>query len=103
MGFFRNLFRNKKRDNELPQLINGNDYPDFWKQIENFKEFAESVNQGVKDGNSVLVAETVSKLRMEECERCDYYDKKQTRCRKCGCYMKVKVKFNNTQCPIGKW
>ena len=68
MRFIRNLFRNKKRDNELPQLLNGNDYPDFWKQIENFKKFAESVNQGVKDGKGVLVPEEVSKLRIEECE-----------------------------------
>ncbi len=103
MGIFRNLFRNKKRDNELPQLIDGNDYPDFWSQIENFKEFAESVNQGAKEKKGILCSEEVSKLRIEECERCNYYDKQQTRCRKCGCYMKVKVKFTNTKCPIGKW
>ena len=103
MRFIRNLFRNKKRDSELPQLLNGNDYPDFWEQIEGFKKFAESVDQGAKEGKGVLVPEEVSKLRLEECGRCDYYDKQQNRCRKCGCYMKVKVKFVNTSCPIGKW
>ena len=103
MRFVRNLFRNKKRDEELPQLLNGNDYPDFWTQVEGFKKFAESVNQGAKEGKGILVPEEVSKLRIEECERCDYFDKQQTRCRKCGCYMKVKVKFTNTACPIGKW
>ena len=46
MRFVRNLFRNKKRDKELPQLLDGNDYPDFWTQIEGFKKFAETVNQG---------------------------------------------------------
>jgi len=103
MRFIRNLFRNKKRDSELPQLLNGDDYPDFWEQIEGFKKFAESVNQGAKEGKGVLVPEEVSKLRLEECGRCDYYDKQQNRCRKCGCYMKVKVKFVNTSCPVGKW
>ena len=103
MRFIRNLFRNKKRDSELPQLLNGNDYPDFWEQIEGFKKFAESVDQGAKEGKGVLVPEEVSKLRLEECGRCDYYDKQQNRCRKCGCYMKVKVKFVNTSCPVGKW
>lgn len=49
MRFIRNLFRNKKRDSELPQLLNGDDYPDFWEQIEGFKKFAESVNQGAKE------------------------------------------------------
>ena len=103
MRFARNLFRNKKRDKELPELLDGNDYPDFWKQIEGFKQFAESVNQGAKEGKGIIVSEDISKLRTEECERCDYYDKIQTRCRKCGCYMKVKVKFTNTECPLGKW
>lgn len=103
MRFVRNLFRNKKRDEELPQLLDGDNYPDFWKQIEGFKNFAESVNQGAAEGKGVLVGENISTLRIEECERCEYYDKKQTRCKKCGCYMKVKVKFINTQCPIGKW
>jgi hypothetical protein len=87
----------------LPQLLNGNDYPDFWEQIEGFKKFAESVNQGAKEGKGILVPEEVSKLRLEECGRCDYYDKQQNRCKKCGCYMKVKVKFVNTSCPVGKW
>ena len=103
MRFIRNLFRNKKRDSELPQLLNGNDYPDFWEQIEGFKKFAESVDQGAKEGKGILVPEEVSKLRLEECGRCDYYDKQQNRCKKCGCYMKVKVKFVNTSCPVGKW
>jgi hypothetical protein len=103
MRFIRNLFRNKQRDSELPQLLNGNDYPDFWEQIEGFKKFAESVNQGAKEGKGILVPEEVSKLRLEECGRCDYYDKQQNRCKKCGCYMKVKVKFVNTSCPVGKW
>ena len=103
MRFIRNLFRNKKRDSELPQLLNGDDYPDFWEQIEGFKKFAESVDQGAKEGKGILVPEEVSKLRLEECGRCDYYDKQQNRCRKCGCYMKVKVKFVNTSCPVGKW
>ena len=49
MRFVRNLFRNKKRDEELPQLLDGYDYPDFWKQIEGFKYFAESVNQGATE------------------------------------------------------
>ena len=103
MRFIRNLFRNKKRDSELPQLLNGDDYPDFWEQIEGFKKFAESVDQGAKEGKGILVPEEVSKLRLEECGRCDYYDKQQNRCKKCGCYMKVKVKFVNTSCPVGKW
>ncbi len=67
MRFARNLFRNKKRDKELPELLDGNDYPDFWKQIEGFKQFAESVNQGAKEGKGIIVSEDISKLRIEEC------------------------------------
>ena len=62
-----------------------------------------SLSIKVQRKKGILCSEEVSKLRIEECERCNYYDKQQTRCRKCGCYMKVKVKFTNTKCPIGKW
>lgn len=29
--------------------------------------------------------------------------KKSNRCKKCGCFMKVKTKLNTSSCPINKW
>ena len=46
---------------------------------------------------------TVSKKRLEICSKCEHYQKKTTRCDKCGCFMEFKTIMLNASCPIGKW
>lgn len=49
----------------------------------------------------------MAKLRMATCMRC--FDKdgavltERNKCRKCGCYMPIKVEMRSAKCPIGKW
>ena len=40
--------------------------------------------------------------RMEICNDCEHLTSFTT-CRKCGCFMKTKVKFKKASCPIDKW
>ena len=40
--------------------------------------------------------------RWAHCKGCTFLTK-NNRCTKCGCFMKVKVKFKKAKCPIGIW
>ena len=52
-------------------------------------------------GNSTLVEDGVRFKRWETCLGCPLL--KDERCTECGCFMKVKVAFVTSKCPIGKW
>lgn len=41
--------------------------------------------------------------RWAKCKGCTFLTKHTNRCRKCGCFMKVKVKLKDAKCPIGIW
>ena len=41
--------------------------------------------------------------RLEICKACPWLDKRVTRCRKCGCFMKLKGTLLDAKCPIDKW
>ncbi len=41
--------------------------------------------------------------RMSICQGCPEFFKASGQCKKCGCFMKAKTKFEAAKCPIGKW
>ena len=41
--------------------------------------------------------------RMDICRSCEFFRPKTETCKKCGCFMKMKTKLSNANCPIGKW
>ena len=41
--------------------------------------------------------------RLSICRECPYFVQRTERCRKCGCFMKLKTKLERAHCPIGKW
>ena len=43
-----------------------------------------------------------SERRMEICKQCPHLTKRN-RCKKCGCFMKIKTKLKRVNCPIYKW
>jgi predicted Zn-ribbon and HTH transcriptional regulator len=57
-------------------------------------------------GLSALVSGRVSKdveeKRWNHCKGCTFL-LRSNRCKKCGCFMKAKVKFKGAECPIGIW
>lgn len=52
-------------------------------------------------GNTTLVSDEVRMSRWSTCQSCPLLVNE--RCTKCGCFMKVKVAFNTSVCPEGKW
>jgi len=41
--------------------------------------------------------------RMKVCLQCEHLFKPTRQCKKCGCFMPVKVRLSNMHCPIDKW
>lgn len=41
--------------------------------------------------------------RMEICNSCPELVKATKQCTKCGCFMTLKTKLANAECPLGKW
>jgi hypothetical protein len=41
--------------------------------------------------------------RMEICKGCDFRDKLLERCKKCGCFLKMKTASVSSSCPINEW
>tara|TARA_R110000868_G_scaffold201591_3_gene449109 strand:+ start:3020 stop:3307 length:288 start_codon:yes stop_codon:yes gene_type:complete len=66
------------------------------------------IRDGVKitsnaiSGNSTLVDDSVRELRIKTCRECPQFTPDE-RCVECGCFMKIKVAFVTSKCPIGKW
>lgn len=54
----------------------------------------------IKD--SSLVGEGVYTERIEVCRACPEI-LPLDRCRECGCYVRIKARFNSMSCPLGKW
>jgi hypothetical protein len=41
--------------------------------------------------------------RLNICRGCEFFNSRLEKCKKCGCFMKLKVSLKNAKCPIGKW
>ena len=52
--------------------------------------------------NNMLYDEEILKMRWDLCLGCEFLTD-SNRCKKCGCFMKVKHKIAQASCPIGKW
>ena len=48
-------------------------------------------------------SEEEADARLDICKQCPSLIKATTTCKKCGCFMNMKVKLLNSKCPIGKW
>ena len=41
--------------------------------------------------------------RLKICRTCEKYEPFLTRCKECGCFLKLKTWFMNSSCPLDKW
>jgi hypothetical protein len=87
----------------FPDFIDPKKYPDFWEQMKNFKEFAQSVGQDVASGNGLFVSEEKRQYRENICMDCSQFNSESKRCYMCGCFMEHKMKFKSSSCPMMKW
>ena len=49
-----------------------------------------------------VTSKTTSGGRFDICKKCIFLTKRN-KCKKCGCFMKLKTKLSLAKCPIGKW
>lgn len=52
-------------------------------------------------GNTTIVSDEVRTNRWSICQACPKLQ--NDRCTECGCFMKVKVAFVTSTCPLDKW
>jgi hypothetical protein len=50
-----------------------------------------------------LETDDIVNERLSICESCDQYDSVHKRCKRCGCFMKLKTKIPSATCPLGLW
>lgn len=43
-----------------------------------------------------------SKQKFEICQKCEFLRNNST-CKKCNCFMPIKVRIPNLKCPVNKW
>lgn len=53
--------------------------------------------------NQPRSGEELAQYRLSICQTCEFFKKSGNRCKKCGCFMKLKTHLENAKCPIGKW
>jgi hypothetical protein len=53
--------------------------------------------------NTKYVDEDIANQRYNICKSCPEFINLTKQCKKCGCFMSVKTKLENSKCPIGKW
>jgi hypothetical protein len=41
--------------------------------------------------------------RLKICNECEWFKKSLQKCRKCGCFMKLKTTLQEAKCPMEKW
>lgn len=55
------------------------------------------------DPNSKRSDRELIESRLEVCNSCEWFNKRLAKCKKCGCFMKLKSTLQNAKCPVGKW
>lgn len=79
--------------------------PSLSEQGKNLAKFTFEVVKDVVTltEGSAIVSEDEQKNRLSICQECEFFEKLNSRCSQCGCFMKVKTKFTISKCPIQKW
>ena len=53
--------------------------------------------------NVMLHDDDIIQKRWDICQSCEFLFKPTNSCKKCGCFMKGKVRVATASCPVGKW
>lgn len=77
------------------------DMPPVTEMAKNLFSDATALLKNAVTGGPTLVPDELREARWETCQACPLLQ--NDRCTKCGCFMRVKVAFTVTKCPVGKW
>lgn len=75
--------------------------PSVMEMAKNLMSDGRSIIKNAFAGNKTLVSDEVRTERWSICGTCPRLQ--EDRCLECGCFMKVKVAFQTSKCPLGKW
>lgn len=51
----------------------------------------------------LMVSDEEQKLRIAICRECPHFNHVSNRCKKCGCFMKIKTRLIIAKCPLNYW
>ena len=91
-------------DDEIcPQedCIGEKDMPTALEMMKNLANSGKDIVTNALKGHSTLASDELRAHRWAICQACPFLQ--ADRCTSCGCFMKVKVAFQATKCPEGKW
>lgn len=75
--------------------------PSAMEMAKNLMKDGTAIIKNAFSGNQTLVSDEVRTERWSICGGCPRLQ--NDRCLECGCYMKVKVAFQTSKCPLEKW
>jgi len=59
--------------------------------------------QPQRSGIQVLALAKNADERLAVCDGCEHYRKRLRQCSICNCIMPIKVRFQQSKCPDGRW
>lgn len=75
--------------------------PGMLDMAKNLIKDGTNIVSNVLIGNKTLVDDSIREKRWSICQGCPKL--LNDRCTECGCFMKVKVAFVTSKCPLEKW
>ncbi len=79
------------------------EFPSVGEQAQQLGQFMAQSWQQMLDGGELMVDKYEQQRRFDICQVCEHFSKHNKRCRKCGCFLTYKIKFEVSECPIKKW
>lgn len=61
-------------------------------------KFSDLFDPRVPRGDRELIEK-----RLSICNTCSWFNKRLAKCKKCGCFMRLKTTLETASCPVGKW
>lgn len=91
-------------DDICPQesdCVDENELPTAMEMAKNLMKDGTAIIKNAFSGNKTLVDDGERVRRWNICTECPRLQNE--RCLECGCFMKVKVAFQTSKCPLGNW
>lgn len=86
---------------EETPCVDTKEMPTVFDMAKNLMGDGTKIVKNALQGNSTLVDDDTRTHRWSICQSCEFLS--NDRCSKCGCFMKVKVAFVTSKCPVEKW
>lgn len=91
-------------DNICPEevdCVDKNEFPSVMEMAKNLLNDGSKIVTNAIQGNKSLVDDELRNQRWSTCQECPSL--LDDRCLECGCFMKIKVAFVTSKCPLEKW